>query len=306
MPPSQNAALTKGKAKKQRRQVALQQERAAAALIAERLLKLQEVSEQSDLLEDYAPFRSFERNDLRATLETTKGADLSEEDVRVRAPTLSRRFDAPAAPTPAAHARALPSQFCVELQRESIAADASQPTDAFDADLARTAIRHKESRVLLLRGSGADDAAADQAGEGADEVADEWVMVASGEVEAATEAAAADRAPLGYMHLQFCLEEGTPMLVVLNLQLVPTARSKGLGKFAMQLVELIARRLGLELVMLSVRSGTVTTLRLSQHKAGLVAAAPRVAELPSPEDAFVIVNQPQPILPQGQAAVQVA
>ena len=60
---------------------------------------------------------------------------------------------------------------------------------------------------------------------------------------------------LGYLHLQFCIRErddkaGPPLLCVLNMQLIPQTMGKGLGKFALQLCELIARKNGMELVML--------------------------------------------------------
>ena len=46
---------------------------------------------------------------------------------------------------------------------------------------------------------------------------------------------------LGYMHLQFCVSEGPPLLCVLNMQLRAHVMGKGLGKFALQLVEVCAR-----------------------------------------------------------------
>jgi len=58
------------------------------------------------------------------------------------------------------------------------------------------------------------------------------------------------------------------MLCVLNMQLVPAVMGLGLGKFAMQVVELIARRDAMELVMLCVQDGKVTTMRLSKPKPG--------------------------------------
>jgi len=74
------------------------------------------------------------------------------------------------------------------------------------------------------------------------------------------------RSLLGYLHLQFCVKEETPLLCVLNMQLAPHVMGKGLGKFALQLVELMARQLQMELVMLYVKNGKVTTMRLSHSK----------------------------------------
>jgi len=76
---------------------------------------------------------------------------------------------------------------------------------------------------------------------------------------------------LGYLHLQFCIGEvsnpkAQPLLCVLNMQLAPTVMGKGLGKFALQLVELVTRRNGLDLVMLYVKDGKVTTMSLTRSK----------------------------------------
>ena len=58
-----------------------------------------------------------------------------------------------------------------------------------------------------------------------------------------------------------------------------------------QLVELMARKLSMELVMLSRSgSGAPTALRLSKAKGNLVPASKRVGGLKSPEDAFVMVR----------------
>jgi hypothetical protein len=53
------------------------------------------------------------------------------------------------------------------------------------------------------------------------------------------------------------------------MQMAPQVTGKGLGKFVLQLVELMARQLSMELVMLYVnKEGKVTTMRLSKHKGG--------------------------------------
>lgn len=50
-----------------------------------------------------------------------------------------------------------------------------------------------------------------------------------------------ERGPLvGFVHYRFTSEEEVPVLYVYELQLEPCVRGKGLGKFLMQLIELIA------------------------------------------------------------------
>lgn len=50
-----------------------------------------------------------------------------------------------------------------------------------------------------------------------------------------------ERAPiLGFLHFRFLIEEELPVLYVYELQLEPRVQGKGLGKFLMQLIELIA------------------------------------------------------------------
>lgn len=47
---------------------------------------------------------------------------------------------------------------------------------------------------------------------------------------------------LGFLHFRFLMEEELPVLYVYELQLEPRVQGKGLGKFLMQLIELIARK----------------------------------------------------------------
>jgi GNAT superfamily N-acetyltransferase len=47
---------------------------------------------------------------------------------------------------------------------------------------------------------------------------------------------------VGFVHYRFTLEEEIPVLYVYELQLEPRVQAKGLGKFLMQLIELIARK----------------------------------------------------------------
>jgi hypothetical protein len=107
-----------------------------------------------------------------------------------------------------------------------------------------------DSRVLLLSAAQVGELTSD--GDGSDD-ADGWVLVdhPPGDPKAMTHAPPAqpftatgkeeDNSPrqaapkgamgkfLGFVHLQFCVEEKQPVLYVLELQLAATARSLGLG-----------------------------------------------------------------------------
>ena len=135
---------------------------------------------------------------------------------------------------------------CLDLQRVNL----GDAADGWDEEAARAALRHEESRVILMRGP---TPAAEEAGEGGVEgtgggdefdAADEWDFVPEwqpskmpgifdvsrvkeeDEGEAAqTEAVDVSDGPeaevpplLAYLHLQFCLESGKPpLLCVLNV-----------------------------------------------------------------------------------------
>jgi N-alpha-acetyltransferase 40 len=47
---------------------------------------------------------------------------------------------------------------------------------------------------------------------------------------------------VGFVHYRFVVEEDVPVAYVYELQLESCAQGKGLGKFLMQLIELIARK----------------------------------------------------------------
>ena len=63
-------------------------------------------------------------------------------------------------------------------------------------------------------------------------------------IDVADDADSSGEPILGYLHLQFCVARGPPLLCVLNMQLAPKVTGKGLGKFALQLVELMALQNG--------------------------------------------------------------
>lgn len=61
-----------------------------------------------------------------------------------------------------------------------------------------------------------------------------------------------DNAPIvGFVHYRFTLEEEVPVLYVYELQLESQLQRKGLGKFLMQLIELIARKVKIYILQIS-------------------------------------------------------
>ncbi|GAQ83315.1 acetyltransferase [Klebsormidium nitens] len=58
---------------------------------------------------------------------------------------------------------------------------------------------------------------------------------------------------VGFVHLRFVIEEDVPVLYVYELQLGDKVQRHGLGKFLMQLMELIARKSSMKGVMLTVQ-----------------------------------------------------
>jgi len=293
--------LSKGKLKKAARAAAVATEKQRAA-------KLHEVAKRSDLLEPYEAFRLFSRQGVEAALEGCHGLDLLDSDI----------------------------DACIAFQRRVV----TDPTMPFDEEAARGALRHEESRVLLMRALPPRPtqlaASPEPIAEDSDEP-DEWDMLpeaddlglklarlrapALSEADAwaaearAAEVRAIEGTPepggiLGYLHLQFCVAPNrSPMLCVLNMQLTPVATGKGLGKHALQLVELMALQNGMELVMMYHKDGAVQTVRLSsRNKASTKqCAAPRSAPVAAAEaptklgdEAFEIIQWPSAALVPGR------
>lgn len=245
-----SALMTKGKEKKLRRVAEVRAHK-------EVMSKRRDAASRRDLLQNYAAFKRFSRQGVEAMLEGVHGVDLSDEDV----------------------------DACIALQCANLSGAAE---GSWDEASARQALRHDESRVLLMHGPlpVAMPATTEAAEVEEVDVGDEWDFVPEWqpnpkhepepEVPAddktsapeATDGELTQRAEgevlLGFVHLQFCLSEGTPLLCVLNMQMLPAAMGRGLGKFALQLVELMARQLSLELVMLYMKNGKVSTVRLSR------------------------------------------
>ncbi|KAK9833811.1 hypothetical protein WJX74_006614 [Apatococcus lobatus] len=57
---------------------------------------------------------------------------------------------------------------------------------------------------------------------------------------------------MGYVHWRFEEDEGRPIMYIMEVQLAQPCQGKGLGKFLVKLLELVARRSGLVKIMLTV------------------------------------------------------
>ncbi|XP_020593880.1 N-alpha-acetyltransferase 40 isoform X2 [Phalaenopsis equestris] len=71
---------------------------------------------------------------------------------------------------------------------------------------------------------------------------------------------------VGFVHYRFIAEEDIPVLYVYELQLDTCARGKGLGKFLMQLIELIARKNQMGAVILTVQKANILALNFYTNK----------------------------------------
>ncbi|GMH23012.1 hypothetical protein Nepgr_024855 [Nepenthes gracilis] len=69
------------------------------------------------------------------------------------------------------------------------------------------------------------------------------------------------RVLVGFAHYRFTLEEDLPVLYVYELQLEPSVQGKGLGKFLMQLLELIAHKNRMGAVVLTVQKANLSAMR---------------------------------------------
>nr|XP_025701386.1 N-alpha-acetyltransferase 40 isoform X4 [Arachis hypogaea] len=101
--------------------------------------------------------------------------------------------------------------------------------------------------------------------EDANSVGDETRMMLNAE-EAST-SCVEDSGPLvGFVHYRFVLEEDVPVLYVYELQIEPRVQGKGLGKFLMQLIELIAQKNCMGAVMLTVQKANLLALNFYLSK----------------------------------------
>eukprot|EP00884_Botryococcus_braunii_P001543 jgi/Botrbrau1/1138/Bobra.0162s0029.2 len=70
---------------------------------------------------------------------------------------------------------------------------------------------------------------------------------------------------IAFVHMRFENEEGTPVLYIYELQLRHDFQRKGLGKFLMQLAELIGWKWGMEALMLTVLEASQGAMQFYSH-----------------------------------------
>ncbi|XP_039002855.1 N-alpha-acetyltransferase 40-like isoform X4 [Hibiscus syriacus] len=78
-----------------------------------------------------------------------------------------------------------------------------------------------------------------------------------------------DSAPiplLGFLHYRFTLEEEMPVLYLYELQLDSSVQGKGLGKFLMELIELIAQEKWMSAVVLTVQKSNSSAMKFYRSK----------------------------------------
>jgi len=127
-------------------------------------------------------------------------------------------------------------QFCLGLLRSNMgilrrATGGLQ--GQWDPQGKEKALRSASSRVFMLRA-------------GVHDPADEWVLI---EPENEADRVVDDRRALGFLVLELSVERNAPSLLVLEMQLVPEARGKGLGKYVMQAVQAVASQLEITVVI---------------------------------------------------------
>lgn len=71
---------------------------------------------------------------------------------------------------------------------------------------------------------------------------------------------------VGFVHYRFVVEEDVPVVYVYELQLEARTQGKGLGKFLMQLIELIARKTHMGAVVLTVQKANVPAMKFYMNK----------------------------------------
>ncbi|KAI3455120.1 hypothetical protein Pfo_011783 [Paulownia fortunei] len=97
---------------------------------------------------------------------------------------------------------------------------------------------------------------------------------------------------VGFVHYRFILEEEVPVVYVYELQLEPHVQGKGLGKFLMQLIELIACENRMGAVVLTVQRANLLAMdfyiRKLRYKISAISPS-RVDPLLGPEKSYEIL-----------------
>ncbi|GMF21949.1 unnamed protein product [Phytophthora lilii] len=78
----------------------------------------------------------------------------------------------------------------------------------------------------------------------------------------------ATSALVGFAHFRFVEDDGALVLYLYEVQLAPSAQRHGLGKFLMQLLLLVARKHGMELMVLTVFKSNTGAMRFYRERLG--------------------------------------
>jgi len=175
---------------------------------------------KADLLAEVAAPRTFEKQGVEAVLDCYIGTQLSQPDV----------------------------DFCTELLSSAMATlhkSTGGARGVFDAATKKEFVdrmRDSKSRVFMIRAS---------EGRKAEEEDDEWVLV-EGNGDDELVAVNDRRKNLGFLHVQLSTEKAPPSLVVFEMQLLPEVRGKGLGKHVMEVMQMIATKMSMTLVLYNI------------------------------------------------------
>jgi ribosomal protein S18 acetylase RimI-like enzyme len=110
----------------------------------------------------------------------------------------------------------------------------------------RRELAHDDARFLLAAAAAPDE------GGGAGTLAAAAPADGGASPPAPAPVALPPGAPLAFVHLRFEEERGAPVAYVYEIQVEGAAQGRGVGRFLMQAVELVARQRGLAAVMLTV------------------------------------------------------
>ncbi|CAK8532240.1 unnamed protein product [Lathyrus sativus] len=117
--------------------------------------------------------------------------------------------------------------------------------------------------------------------------ADEMTTVVTAEDTSGLEVS---RPLVGFVQYRFVLEEEVPVLYVYELQVEPRVQGKGLGKFLMELIELIAQKNCMGAVMLTVQKANFSAMNFYTSKLRYIISATSPSKvIPNMEKSYEIL-----------------
>mmetsp|Transcript_3505 Transcript_3505/g.5871 ORF Transcript_3505/g.5871 Transcript_3505/m.5871 type:complete len:289 (-) Transcript_3505:385-1251(-) len=189
----------------------------------ERLAVITAANAQYDLLSGFESRRRFNQNGLQVSLDSIRGDKLSSTDL----------------------------DFCIELLQSNMSQMYVAAGWGWDSDAKRSIMRASSSHMILVRAlAPSRPVSATQDSDwmlvnhpvGEDDVPQVTPLLADPETERT----------VGFVQIEFSIEKDRPVLYVIEIQLVPEMRSKGLGKFLMELAECIAAQRQMTCLLLTV------------------------------------------------------